>query len=196
LAIKKSFQILLPVLAVVVFAALIVFIVTGQAEGSGRTVSVQAEGRIDIKSNVSAGEGEAASRVHGTGTLEYGNQIQGGSTGNLDADYYMKADSGPEELRPIRSTVAFRSPEFGIYALQVQGQDTEIAARGDLTAARFNIEAMARLQGPLDPFEAGTFRTYLDIVNPETGLTIREAMKIRGRVHYIDFIDFERMDFD
>ncbi len=171
----------------ILITLLIIMLLAPAAQAVNRTVTLEADGRIDLDTASSNENTQAGARIKGDGGVEYSNDTSISRTG-ARANYQVQGQSSENTLRPLEITTAMITGNGNgghyIHALQVApspGDGASLEVLYDVTTDPFLeliVEAKAVLTG-------GTFRNYVDIKSPR-GLTLREAIRVLGQVYYTE----------
>lgn len=179
-------------LILIILIALLMFAPTVSAVS--RTVTLEADGRIELHSVGSNKESVAAIKIDGEGTLDY--KADTILQENIISQVYnAKMISGENPLRTLQAVSAIKtnSDEGAnyLYALLVAPDkgytgtlDTNYSV-GNLLGFNVTTEALVN---------HGQFRSYINIYNPANETSLKEAMRILGRTYYRDIINVDALN--
>jgi hypothetical protein len=164
---------------------ILLFLFAPAASAITRTMTLEADGTIEMNSVTENTTSKAGFDLQGQGQIVYQSETAAGEN-SIDQAYHLEARS--EGLRPLQATTALQ--EGGnVYALMMKPDRGEAGLLDVLyltNLRELSVTATAIVS-------RGTFRNYLNIYNPD-GVGLREAIRILGQVYYMDLLTMEKDD--
>lgn len=152
-----------------------------------RDMSLEADGRVSIESNIENSSSQAATRVSGEGEVYYASDSVVGED-SFDQAHSIELQSAVSTLRPLKAIVGFKT-EDNIYAILIrpdQGEGAFVdvhfeAAAGDDDIGFTMMEVSAHAE-----VTRGEFRSFIDVFDISRGISLREAIRVWGLVRFLD----------